>query len=89
MCVGLAHLVLWRWFSSVPPQFLGCLAVLVPGVCVCSLLSVVFYTRISAVNDETSTSTRDLCILYITLIARKLSKPDDGRYRLKHVVLYC
>jgi len=26
--------------------------------------------------------------LYITLTARKLSKLDDGRYRLKHVVLY-
>ena len=26
------------------------------------------------------------CILYISLIARKLSKPDDGRYRPKHVV---
>jgi len=25
-------------------------------------------------------------ILYITLIARKLSKHDDGRYRPKHVV---
>jgi len=28
-------------------------------------------------------------ILYITLIARKLPKPDDGRYRPKHVVFYC
>jgi len=28
-------------------------------------------------------------ILYITLIARTLSKPDDGRYRPKHVVFYC
>ena len=27
--------------------------------------------------------------LYITLIARKLSKPDDGRYRPKHVVFHC
>ena len=25
-------------------------------------------------------------ILYKTLIARKLSKPEDGRYRPKHVV---
>ena len=25
-------------------------------------------------------------VLYITLIARKLSKPDDGRYKPKHVV---
>ena len=32
--VGLAHLVLWKWFSSILPQFLGCLGVLVPGVCV-------------------------------------------------------
>jgi len=23
------------------------------------------------------------------LIARKLSKPDDGRYRPKHVVFHC
>jgi len=38
---------------------------------------------------EISTLTRVLCILYITLIARKLSKPDDGHYRPKHVVLYC
>jgi len=27
-----------------------------------------------------------LYILYVTLIARELSKPDDGRYRPKHVV---
>ena len=40
-------------------------------------------------DDEISTSTRGLCILYITLIARKLSKPDDDRYRPKHVVFYC
>ena len=40
-------------------------------------------------DDEISTSPRGLCILYITLIARKLSKPDDGRYRPKHVVFYC
>ena len=26
--------------------------------------------------------------IYIYLIARKLSKPDDGRYRPKHVVFY-
>jgi len=26
---------------------------------------------------------------YISLIARKFSKPDDGRYRPKRVVLYC
>jgi len=35
VCVGLAHLVLWKWFSGILPQFLGCLGVLVPGVCVC------------------------------------------------------
>ena len=35
------------------------------------------------------TSTRGLCILYITLIGRKFSKPDDGHYRPKHVVFYC
>ena len=27
--------------------------------------------------------------IYITLIARKLSKPDEGRYRPKHVVFHC
>jgi len=27
-----------------------------------------------------------LSILYKTLLARKLSKPEDGRYRSKHVV---
>jgi len=26
---------------------------------------------------------------YISLIARKLSEPDDGCYRPKHVVFYC
>jgi len=40
-------------------------------------------------DDEISTSTRGLCKLYITLIARKLSEPDDDRYRPKHVVFYC
>ena len=40
-------------------------------------------------DDEISTSTRGLCILYITLLARKLSKSDDGRYKPKHVVFYC
>ena len=62
-CVSLAHSVLWKWFSSILPRFLGCLGVLVPGVCVCvrararvracvracSLLSVVLYTRIGVV----------------------------------------
>jgi len=33
-----------------------------------------------------STSPRDLGILYKTLLARKLSKPEDGRYRLKYLV---
>ena len=27
-----------------------------------------------------------LYILYETLLARKLSKPEDGRYRPKHIV---
>ena len=27
--------------------------------------------------------------MYITLTARKMSKPDDGRYRPKHVVFHC
>ena len=49
VCIGLAHLVLWKWFSSILPQFLGCLGVLVPGVCACSFLSVVLYTRIGVV----------------------------------------
>ena len=38
VCLGLARLVLWKWFSSILPQFLGCLGVLVPG-CVCVLSS--------------------------------------------------
>jgi len=38
---------------------------------------------------RSQTLTRDLCILYTPLIATKLSKPDDGRYRPKHVVFYC
>jgi hypothetical protein len=49
VCVGLARLVLWKWFSSILPQFLGCLGILVPGVCACSLLSIVLYTRIGVV----------------------------------------
>jgi len=35
---------------------------------------------------EISTSPHSLGILYKTLLARKLSKPEDGRYRPKHVV---
>jgi len=35
---------------------------------------------------EISTSPRGLGILYKTLLARKLSKPENGRYRPKHVV---
>jgi len=34
-------------------------------------------THVTDNDDEISTSTRGLCILYITLIARKMSKPDD------------
>ena len=39
-------------------------------------------------DDEISTSPSGLGILYMykTLIARKLSKPDNGRYMPKHVV---
>jgi len=37
-------------------------------------------------DDEISTSSRGLGILYKTLLARKLSKPEDGRYSPKHVV---
>ena len=41
-------------------------------------------------NDEISTSPRGLGILYKTLLARKLPKPEDGRYRPKRVVFcYC
>ena len=40
-------------------------------------------------HHQVLTSPRDLGILCKTLIARKLSKPDDGRYRPKHVVLRC
>jgi len=36
--------------------------------------------------DKISTSPRGLGILYKTLLARKLSKPEDGCYRPKHVV---
>jgi len=35
---------------------------------------------------EISTSPRGLGILYKTLLARKLSKLEDGRYMPKHVV---
>ena len=35
---------------------------------------------------EISTSPRCLGILYKTLLTRKLSKPEDSRYRLKQVV---
>jgi len=37
-------------------------------------------------DDEISTSPRGLGILYKTLLARKLSKPEDGCYRPKHIV---
>ena len=37
-------------------------------------------------DDEISTSPCSLDILYKTLLARKLSKPEDGRYRPKHVI---
>ena len=36
---------------------------------------------------DISTSPRGLDILYKTLLGRKLSKPEDGRCRPKHVVL--
>jgi len=36
-------------------------------------------------GDEFSTSPRGLGVLYKILLARKLSKPEDGRYRPKHV----
>ena len=37
-------------------------------------------------KDEISTSPHGLGILYNTLLAIKLSKPEDGRYRPKHVI---
>jgi len=37
-------------------------------------------------NDEISTSPRGLGRLYKTVLARKLSKPEDGLYRPKHVI---
>ena len=40
----------------------------------------------SPYNLEISTSPRGLAILYKTLLARKLSKSEDGRYRPKHVI---
>jgi len=40
-------------------------------------------------DDEISTSPSGLGILHKSLIARKLSKPDDGRYRPKRVVFHC
>jgi len=45
--------------------------------------------RVAGCNTGISTSPRGLCILHITLIARKLSKPDDDRHRPKHVVFHC
>jgi len=40
-------------------------------------------------DNEISTSPCGLGILYKTLTARKLSEPDDGRYRSKHVGFHC
>ena len=51
--------------------------------------AVALYLNNHVNDDEISTSPRGLGILYKTLIARKLSKPDDGRYRPKHVVFHC
>ena len=36
--------------------------------------------------DEISTSPRGLDILYKNLLAERVVKPEDGRYRPKHVV---
>jgi len=49
------------------------------------------YGEVNSVNDddEISTSPRGLGILYKTLLARKLSEPEDGRYKPKHVVFPC
>ena len=38
---------------------------------------------------EISSSPRGFCTLCITLVARKFSEPEDGRYRPKHVVFHC
>ena len=37
-------------------------------------------------REDVEISPRGLGILYKTLLVRKLSKPEDGRYRPKHVV---
>jgi len=37
-------------------------------------------------HHQVPTSPLGLGILYKTLLARKLSKPEDGRYRSKYVV---
>jgi len=43
-------------------------------------------TTYFGLSRPSSTSPRGLGILYKTLLARKLVKPEDGRYGPKHVV---
>ena len=45
--------------------------------------------HVSAYSGHHQVLTTFVGILYKTLIARKLSKPDDGRYSPKHVVFHC
>jgi len=59
VCLGLVHLVLWKWLSSILPQFPGvsgdfCSWCVCVCVCVrahaCSLLSVVLYCILESVS---------------------------------------
>ena len=50
------------------------------------IAGVVSYMHVN--DNEISTSPLGLGILYKILIAINLSKPDDGRYRSKHVVFH-
>ena len=52
----------------------------------CGILTLVSWVGFVGLVSVISTSPRGLGILYKTLSARKLSKPQDGRYRPKHVV---
>ena len=52
-------------------------------------LFIIIYNFFIIDNDEISTLTPGLCILYTTLLARKLSNPDYDPYRPKHVVFHC
>ena len=49
-------------------------------------VGILYKTLLTKTDDEISTSPRGLGILYKTLLVRKLSKPENGHYRPKHVV---